>query len=144
MKLARASLAALFLSAIACSSVQTVRNPAEYFSSVRPALVVVVYNDNGEVPIAQPAMNGDTIVGIWHGLGEPIAVPMDQVQRVDAVQKDAKKTTLFIAALVGATAVTTYGFIRAVTDYGRVCDFTRPDDRQCYDSSPGDLIRGYR
>jgi hypothetical protein len=146
MKMARLSLAALFLGAIACSSVQTVRNPAQFFSTERPASVVVIYNDNGEVPIAQPTMRGDTIVGIWDGLGEPIEVPMDQVQRVDAIQKDPRKTTLFIAALVGAAAVTTYGFSRAVQDHGIICDFFRPDDRQCYISSatPDDLIRRYR
>ena len=146
MKLARLSLTALFLGAIACSSVQTVHNPEQFFNTTHPPVVVVVYNDNGEVPVAQPTMKGDTIVGIWDGLGEPISVPMDQVQRVDAVQKDPKKTTLFIAALVGAAAVTTYGFARAVTDHGVICDFFRPDDRQCYTSSatPDDLVRGYR
>jgi hypothetical protein len=137
MKLARLSLTGLFLGAIACSSVQTVHNPAQ-FMSTNPAMVVVIYNDNGEVPIAQPRMKGDTIVGTWAGLGEPIEVPMDQVQRVDAIQKDPKKTTLFIASLIGAAAVTTYGFTRAVHSTGQICDFFRPEDRQCYNSGTSD------
>lgn len=145
MKLARVSLTALFLGSIACSSVQTVRNPEHFFSTTHPPVVVVVYNDNGEVPIAQPTMKGDTIVGIWDGLNEPISVPMDQVQRIDAVQKDPRKTTLFVAALIGAAAVTTYGFTRAVQDTGVICDFFRPEDRQCYtSSSDNELIRSYR
>ena len=108
-------------------------------------MVVVIYDDNGEVPIEKPTMHGDTIVGTWAGLGEPIAVPMNQVQRVDAIQKDPKQTTLLIAALVGATAVTTDGLVRAVTDHGQICDYFRPEDRNCYISSstPDDLVRGY-
>ena len=59
----------------------------------------------------------------------------DQVQRIDAVQKDPKKTAMFVVGLVAAAAVTTYGFSRAVHDYGVICDYFRPEDRQCYVSS---------
>lgn len=134
MKLARLALAALFLGGTACSSVQTVRNPAQ-FMATRPDLVVVTYDDNSEVPISQPQMRGDTVVGTWQGLNEPIAVPMNQVKRLDAIQKDSKRTTLLIAGLVAAAAVTAYGFSLASTDYGIICDFYRPEDRQCYISS---------
>jgi hypothetical protein len=134
-------LAALFLGAVACSSVQTVHNPAQFFSTARPEMVVVIYDDNSEVPVASPQMKGDTVVGEWLGLNEPVSIPMDQVQRIDAIQKDPKKTTLFIAGLVAAAAVTTYGFVIKHQDSGQICDFFRPDDRQCYISSatPDDL-----
>jgi D-alanyl-D-alanine dipeptidase len=143
MKFARVTLAALFLGAMACSSVQTVRNPAQFFATARPQMVVVIYNDNSEVPVAQPQMRGDTVVGEWQGLSESVAIPLDQVQRIDAVQKDSKKTALFITALVAAAAVTTYGFARAHNDTGVICDFFRPDDRQCYTNSatPGEDLR---
>jgi hypothetical protein len=66
---------------------------------------------------------------------------MSEVQRLDAMQKDPKKTTLFVAALVAATAVTAYGFSRATQDTGQICDYFRPEDRQCYISS-GDYDNG--
>lgn len=134
MKLARLALAVLFLGGLACSSLQTVRDP-NAFMATNPDLVVVIYNDNGEVPVAKPQFRGDTLVGQWAGLNEPISVPMDQIQRIDAVQKDPKKTTLFIVSLIAATAVTTYGFTRAVQNHGQICDYFRPEDRQCYISS---------
>lgn len=134
MKLARLALAGLFMAGTACSSVQTVQNPAQYLTT-NPEMVVVIYNDNGEVPVAKPVMRGDTLYGEWAGLNEPIKVPMDQVQRIDAVQKDPKKTALFVTGLVAAAVVTTYGFSRAVQDHGSICDYFRPDDRQCYVSS---------
>jgi hypothetical protein len=76
-------------------------------------------------------------------LSESVAIPLDQVQRIDAVQKSAAKTAFFIGALVAAAAVTTYGFARAHNDTGIVCDFFRPDDRQCYSNSgtPGEDLR---
>lgn len=135
MKLARFSLAALFLGGMACSSVQTVRNPAQ-FMATNPDLVVVVYNDNGEVPVAKPQMQGDTLVGQWAGLNETVKVPMDQVQRIDAIQKDPKKTALFVVGLVAAAAMTTWGFSIATTDTHQICDFNRPEDRACFVSSP--------
>lgn len=134
MRLARLSLTAIFLGGISCTSVQTVRDP-NAFMATNPDLVVVIYNDNAEMPVSKPQMRGDTLVGEWAGLGEKVAVPMSDIQRLDAIQKDPKKTTLFIAALVAATAVTAYGFSRASTDYGYICDYFRPDDRQCYISS---------
>jgi hypothetical protein len=142
MKVARLFLAAIFLGGMACSSVQTVRDPARFFADARPSYVVVTYTDNSEVPVANPQMRGDTIVGEWRGLGEPVAVPMDEVQRIDAMQKDSRKTTVFIAALVGVAVVTGYGLYRAVTDYGEICDWNRPtgntqndDAGPCYKSS---------
>lgn len=135
MKVALSLAAILIIGGTACSSVQTVRNPAEFLTT-RPDLVVVTYHDNSEVPISQPQMRGDTLFGTWQGLNEPVVVPMHQVKRVDAIQRDSKRTALLIFWVSAATVVTTYGFIRAVTDYGEICDYTRPEGRQCYDSSP--------
>jgi hypothetical protein len=136
MKLARLSLAALFLAGTACSSAQLVHDPVQFLAT-HPDLIVVTYDDNSEVPVAQPRLSHDTIIGTWDGLNEPVAVPLSHVQRVDAVQKDSKRTTMLIVGLVGITAVATYGFVRAVQDHGMICDATRPEDRQCYVSSGG-------
>jgi hypothetical protein len=134
MKPARVLLPALLLAVTACSSVQQVRDPAQFLAT-NPALIVVTYEDNSEVPISEPRLRNDTIIGTWEGLSEPVALPLSRIQRVDAIQKDTKRTTLLIVALAGATAVATYGFVRAVQDHGFICDYFRPDDRQCYISS---------
>jgi hypothetical protein len=137
MKLARLSLTALFLGALACSSVQQVRDPVQ-FMATRPDLVVVIYDDRSEVPVAQPEMRGDTLFGTWQGLSEPVAVPLSQVQRIDAIQRDSKRTTLLIVGLATAGAVMTYGFSRLTANSGIFCSWDRGvDDR----GDSGDLAR---
>lgn len=134
MRLSRLSVSAMLLGVIACSTVQTVRDPAA-FMATRPDFIVVVWDDNSEVPIAQPQLRGDTLFGTWQGLNEPVVAPLNRLKRIDAIQRDAKRTTMLIVGLAAATAVTTYGFVRAVQDHGIICDFFRPEDRQCYISS---------
>lgn len=136
MRLSHMPLVALVLGTVACSSVQQVRDPVGFLAT-HPALIVVTYDDYSEVPVAQPRLDHDTIFGTWEGLNEPVALPLSHVRRVDAVQRDSRRTTLLVLGLVGATAVTTYGFVRAVTDHGMICDYFRPEGRQCYVSSDG-------
>ncbi len=124
MKAERLTLAALVVAAVGCSSVQQVQNPAEFLAT-NPTQILVTYEDRSEVPVAMPKLRNDTIVGTWDGLAEPVALPMSRIVRIDAVQKDTKRTALFIAGLVSATAVTAYGLSRESTDYGEVCDFAR-------------------
>ena len=126
MKVQRLTLSALFLAAVACSSVQEVKDPAAFLAT-KPAQILVTYEDRSEVPVASPRLVNDTIVGTWDGLSEPVALPLNRVARIDAIQKDNKKTALFIGGLVAVTAATAYGLSRESTDYGQVCDYNRPD-----------------
>jgi hypothetical protein len=126
----RLTLAAL-VAAVACSSVQPVHDPAAFLAT-RPNQILVTYEDRSEIPVATPTLRNDTIIGTWEGLGEPVALPLNRVARIDAIQKDRKKTILLISGLVAVTAATAYGLARASEDHGQVCDFTRPEDRQCY------------
>lgn len=137
MKLARIALATLFIAGTACSSVQTVRDPAQ-FMATRPDVVVVVFDDGSEMPIAQPQMRGDTVVGTWQGLNEPVVAPLSQLRRVDAIQKDSKRTALLVLGLATASSVMTYGFTRLTTNSGVICSWDRgTDDR----GDGGDLAR---
>lgn len=137
MRHARLVGAALVLGALACSSVQTVRDPAQFMAG-RPDFVLVVFNDGSEMPVAQPQIRGDTLFGTWQGLNEPVVAPLSQLRRVDAIQRDSKRTTLLIVGLAAASGVMTYGFSRAFTNTGVVCSWDRGvDDR----GDAGDLGR---
>lgn len=127
MSCIRVSLAAVLLGSAACRSVQPVMQPSQFIPRANPEVVIVTYNDNSEVPVAQPRMSGDTLLGTWQGLGEPVAVPMSQVQRIDAVQRDRKRTTLLIAGLTAVTAAGVYALIQA-TSGSDVCDYGRPGE----------------
>lgn len=125
MKVQRFTASALLLAAVACSSVQTVKDPAA-FMATHPEQVLVIYEDRSEVPIADPKLRNDSIIGTWDGLGEPVALPMSRISRIDAVQKDTKRTVLFIGGLAATTGLTIWGLSQTTTDYGEVCDYNRP------------------
>lgn len=129
MKHLRLALAAVVLGTVACSSIQTVKDPAAYMST-NPDMIVVVFNDGSELPIAQPQLRGDTLYGTWQGLGEPVVAPLSQLQRIDAVQKDPKKTALMVGGLTAGAAVMAYGFSRVWVNSGVICSWDRGvDDR---------------
>lgn len=110
------ALAALLLGGVAgCVSVQAVQQPAEFIPRVKPDVVVVIYKDNSQVAVAKPRVIGDTLVGTWVGLGEPVAVPWSDVQRIDAKQRSGKRTALLIAGVALMAAGGTYAIVR-VTD----------------------------
>jgi hypothetical protein len=113
--------AAVLLGSMACVVVQPVRQPAQFIPANNPEIVVVTYTDNSVVPVSKPHMSGDTLVGTWAGLGEPVAVPLSQVQRIDARQKSSKRTAMLIAGVAALAAGGTYAIAR-VTISGRNCD----------------------
>lgn len=120
----RVPLAAFLLSTVACTSVQQVREPAQFIPQTKPDVVVVFYHDNAQVPVAEPRISGDSLIGTWAGLGEPVAVPLSQVARIDAVQRSKKRTTFLIAGLTAVTAAGIYALVQASTGGRRVCDYS--------------------
>ncbi len=104
MSVVRVSLALVLLSTIGCATLQQVRQPAEFIPKNNPPVVYVTYTDNSIVPVAQPQIKGDSLLGTWQGLSEPVAVPLAQVQSVQAVQHNKKRTTLLIVGLTAFTA----------------------------------------
>ena len=80
-------LSAVLWGSVGCATLQPVQQPAQFIPSVKPHVVMVTYNDNSMVPFADPHLSGDTLVGIWDGLGEPVSVALTEVQRIDAMQR---------------------------------------------------------
>jgi hypothetical protein len=125
----------LLIGSLACASVQPVLQPAEFIPRTNPDLVLVVYKDNSEVPVAKPRLVGDTLVGTWVGVNEPVAVPLSEVQRIDAKQRSGKRTALLIAGVAVMAAGGIYGIIR-VTD-NRFFDVTTLQDCEDNPEAPG-------
>ena len=124
MRSIRLPLAVVLLGGVGCATVRPVAQPAQFIPHANPDVVLVVYKDNSQVPVSKPHMSGDTLVGTWLGLGEAVVAPMSEVQRIDARQRDRKRTTLLIAGLTLFTAVGTYAVIQAATGNGRICDYS--------------------
>jgi len=118
------SLAALLLGGVGCASVRPVLQPSQFFNQAKkPDIVVVTYKDNSQVPVAKPSMSGDTLVGTWAGLGEPVAVRLNELQRIDARQRSVARTTVLVVGIVGLTAASVYTIRKVATAGGRVCDY---------------------
>jgi hypothetical protein len=115
-------VAAVVLGSVGCMVVQPVRQPAQFIPQQHPDIVVVTYNDNSQVPIARPQISGDSVIGTWAGLGEPVGVPLSQVQRIDAKQKSTSRTAMMVAGIGALGAGFTYAIVR-VTGNGKNCDY---------------------
>jgi hypothetical protein len=126
---------ALLLGAVGCATVRPVLQPAQFIPGTNPDVILVVYNDNSEVPVAKPRLVGDTLVGTWVGVGEAVAVPLSQIQRIDAKQRSAKRTALLIAGVAILAASGTYAIVR-VTD-NRYFDPTTLQDCEDNPEAPG-------
>lgn len=126
MRIARFGLAmaVALLAAVGCKTVQPVMQPAQYIPQENPDLVVVIYKDNAQVPVSKPRMSGDTLMGTWAGLGEPVAVPMNQVRRIDAIQPNRKRTVIAVAAIAGVAALGVWGITQLTEGGGKVCDYS--------------------
>ena len=114
MMLNRVAWASLLAASGACMSTKQVQ-PAQYIPQFKPALVWVTYTDNSYVPVSKPQMVGDTLKGVWEGMQEPVAIPMNQIQSVQAKLKDPKKTVILFTTLSAVTGAVLYTFFTAGT-----------------------------
>ena len=108
MSLGRVSLAPVLLSAIGCATMQPVRDPAQFIPQRLPAQVWVVTTNKATLGIAQPWIDGDTLRGTWAGRSTPLAVPLRDVQLIQAMQGDKTKTIILVATLTALTAAGVY------------------------------------
>jgi hypothetical protein len=131
----RVPLAALLLGTAGCRTVQPVRQPAQFIPQANPDVVVVIYNDNSQIPVSHPRMSGDTLIGTWLGVGDPVVAPLSQIQRIDAVQRNKKRTTFLIVGLAALTAGGVYALSQAAQSGNSFnCSYqppTVPRDPQC-------------
>lgn len=121
MTLQRLTLAGVLLSTAACMSVRPVPSVAQFVPQAHPQLVWVTYTDNSIVPVMQPKISGDSLVGTWQGLSEPVAIPLGEVKLVQARQRDKGRTTWLIAGLSVFTAAGVYAIVQATSGKSDAC-----------------------
>lgn len=102
-----------------CMTVRPVLAPAQFIPQTNPQLVYVTYTDNSIVPVAQPKISGDSLVGTWAGLAEPVAIPFNQIQVVQAKQPARGRTRLLIAGIVAFTAASAFTISKLTGNYRR-------------------------
>lgn len=122
MPITRVPLVVL-LGAVGCASIRPLQDPARFISEASPRTVYVTHKNGALLTITQPRVSGDSLVGIWQGVSEPLALPLDQVQQVEAMQRDKTRTRFLIAGVSVLTVGMTYLITRQASRVRQPCNF---------------------
>ena len=113
----------LLLGSLGCVSVRPLRDPARFIVESRPSYVYVTHNSGALLTISQPRVSGDSLLGTWQGADQQVALPLNQFQRIAAVQRDKTRTTLLIAGVSMITVSMTYLLTRGSAALRQPCNF---------------------
>ena len=119
----RLSLLILLAASVGCASIRPVRDPARFIAESNPAVVYVTHNNGALLTITQPRVSGDSLVGTWAAVSQPLALPLSHLQRVRAVQRDGTRTTLAIAGASMIAVAMGYLLTRNVSSARQPCNF---------------------
>ena len=113
---------ALLVVAAACSSIQPVLQPADYFARKTPSFVVVttLEADETDDPLVfeGPSIQNATLSGTVDG--EAMSLPLARIRTLAAKQPDRQKTTAAVVA--GGVALGVLGYL--VSSSGKRLDDT--------------------
>ena len=93
-----AALMPLIPIATACTTVATVRQPAQFIASKVPQIVWVTKTDNNEVALLSPRVRADTLGGLAGGV-HYVEIPLSNVQSMRARQAAPRRTLLLMGGL---------------------------------------------
>ena len=119
----------------ACTTMRAVESPVTFLEQNNPAHVRV-YSADGELYVLRnPQLRGDSIRGFEPLEQEDLSISLNGIRRMEALQPDKTRTTIFIGAmtLVGAAGV--YMISKAAGGRGLVCDNYTVDSR-CVPAPP--------
>ena len=94
---------------LACATIQPVQDPARFVTESRPPVVYVTHASRAIIVVADPRVTGDTLRGVWADRRDrPVALPLAQIRRMDARQRDGTRTALFMDVTTPAVAATQF------------------------------------
>ena len=133
--LTAATLLPLVPLATACTTVATVRSPAQIMAIAGKSLgiVWVTKTDNSVVQLASPQVNGDTLVGVLaqgDSLGDSVKMSLSSVQSMRAREAAPRRTLLLVGGLTLAAVGATVWYLRA----------SAPVDTTCYTMEGGQNV----
>ena len=92
----------------ACTTVATVRGPAQFIAAKAPQLVWVTTADSGNVALLSPRVRADTLAGLADGV-HYVEMPLSTVQSLRARQPAPRRTVLLIGGLTAGIAILALG-----------------------------------
>jgi hypothetical protein len=123
MRAARLPLLVLVVSSLGCVSVRPLRDPATFIAEAKPPLVYVTHNNGAQLTIVHPRVSGDSLLGIWQDVAQPLALPLNHLQRIEASQRDKTRTRLLITGVSVVTGALAFLLTRTTSETGRPCNF---------------------
>jgi hypothetical protein len=119
---ARAGLLGLSVLVAACSSMRPVESPSAFLERNNPKHVRVYSPDGELIVLREPQLRGDSVRGFEPGAQEEMSFRLGDIRRMDALQPDKTRTTLFIGAmaLIGGAGI--YMIANASDGKGLICD----------------------
>ena len=97
-RLTAAALMPLIPLATACTTVATVRRPAQFITAKVPRVVWVTTTDNSQVALLSPRVRADTLGGLAEGV-HYVEIPLSNVQSMRARQAAPRRTLLLMGGL---------------------------------------------
>ncbi len=102
-RLTAAALMPLIPLATACTTVATVRRPAQFIASKAPTIVWVTTTDDSQVVLLSPRVRADTLGGLAEGV-HYVEMPLSTVQSMRARQPAPRRTLLLVGGITLAVA----------------------------------------
>ena len=97
-RLTAAALMPLIPLATACTTVATVRRPAQFIAAKTPQVVWVTTTDNSQVALLSPRVRADTLGGLAEG-AHYVEMPLATVQSMRARQAAPRRTLLLMGGV---------------------------------------------
>lgn len=121
-ELMRAPALLLLATLAACHSLQPV--PVSFIPSASPQVVYLSDGNGVTQAVANPRLSGDTVVGTVVGGDAPIAVPLDEVQRIATVRVNRARTVFLLGAVTVGSGLLAYAILtHAAGDGSEFCDY---------------------
>lgn len=118
----RASLLGFALLGAGCASVRPVSDPGAFISQANPRVVYVTHQSGALLTLSDPRVHGDSLLGRWEGAAQTLSLPLREVARIEAMQRDKTRTVLAIAGITVVTGALAYLITREAGP-SRPCNF---------------------
>ena len=119
----RTSLVLLTMVLPACSTMRPVESPVNFLEQNNPKYVRVYSTDGELYVLTDPQLRGDTIRGFERLEQEELSVSVSGIRRMEALQYDKKRTTIFICAMTLLGSAGIYMITQVASDGRRLyCD----------------------
>ena len=106
----------------ACTTMRPVEAPVQFLEQNNPRQVRVHSTDGEMYVLKDPQLRGDTISGFESLLREEVRFSVNGIRQMDALQRDKKRTTMFVGAMTLLGGAGIYAIVNAANGNKLICD----------------------